>query len=64
MKEITRIVDAKITIIENVLDNDVDKIIEAKKDAAENVANTLKCLYRADDVQVEIHDFVMDKAVQ
>lgn len=61
MKEITRIVDAKITVIVTVSDNDADKIIEAKKDAAEKVANDLKNSYHADDVQVEIHDFVMDK---
>lgn len=62
MKEITRIIDAKITIVEKI-DNtdDVDLILNAKSDAEENVKATLHDLYNAEDVQVEIHDFVMDK---
>ena len=60
MKEVTRIVKAQITIIEKVPDKDVDTIISAKEDAEVNVKNTLQRLYDADDVQVEIKDFVMD----
>lgn len=60
MKEITRIVNAQITIIEKVPDKDVDTIISAQKDAEANVKNTMQQLYNAADVQVEIKDFVMD----
>lgn len=60
MKEITRVIDAKITIIESLTDEDADLIVSVKADAEENVKETLKGLYEADDIQVEIHDFVMD----
>lgn len=62
MKEITRIIDVKITIIEKMTDEDADMIVLAKADAEANVKETLKSLYEADDVQVEIKDFVMDGA--
>ena len=60
MKEVTRIVNAQITIIEKVPDKDVDTIISTKEDAEANVKNTMQQLYNAADVQVEIKDFVMD----
>lgn len=60
MKEITRIIDVKITIIEKMTDEDADMIVLAKADAEANVKETLKSLYEADDVQVEIKDFVAD----
>lgn len=60
MKEITRIIDVKITIIEKMTDEDADMIVLAKADAEANVKETLKGLYEADDVQVEINDFVAD----
>lgn len=63
MKEITRIIDVKITIIEKMTDEDADMIVLAKADAEANVKETLKSLYEADDVQVEIKDFVADWAV-
>lgn len=61
MNEITRIVNAQITIIEKATDKDTERIIASQKDASENIANDLKKIYHADDVQVEIHDFVNGK---
>ena len=63
MKEITRIINAQITMIGKVSDKDADTIIKSKNDAEKNVANDLKRIYKADDVQVEIKDFVMGKEV-
>ena len=60
MKEVTRIVNVQITIIEKVPDKDVDTIISSKEDTEINVKNTMQQLYNVDDVQVEIKDFVMD----
>lgn len=61
MKEITRIITAQITLIETMPDDDADAIIKAKEVARANVTNDLKKMYKADDVKVDIQDFVLDK---
>ena len=63
MKEITRIITAQITLIEEMPDYDADSILEAKEEATANVKRTLQQLYKADDVNVNIQDFVRDKQV-
>jgi len=61
MKEITRVIEAKVTLIETMPVDDVETIIASKNEAENNVKSTLMKLYGASDVQVEIKDFVMDK---
>lgn len=61
MKEITRIITAQITIIEQMPEYDAESVLACKEEAQENVKNTLQNLYKADDVKVEIQDFLMDK---
>ena len=61
MKEITRIITAQITIIEQMPEYDAESVLACKEEAQENVKNTLQNLYNADDVKVEIQDFLMDK---
>lgn len=61
MKEVTRIVTAQITIIEKMAEKDVDMVLSVKDEAEKNVSDTLRKIYNADDVQVNIQDFVMDK---
>jgi hypothetical protein len=63
MKELTRIITAQITLIEQMPEHDADTIIASKEEAQENVKNTLQNLYSADDVTVSIQDFVRDKQV-
>lgn len=59
MKEITRIITAQITIIEQMPEYDAESVLACKDEAQENVKNTLQNLYKADDVKVEIQDFMM-----
>ena len=61
MKELTRIITAQITLIEQMPDDDADTIIASKEQAQQNVKNTLQKMYSADDVTVSIQDFVGDK---
>ena len=61
MQEITRIITAQVTLVDKMTAEDAEKIISAKAQAEKNVANTLRKLYKADDVKVQIQDFVMDK---
>lgn len=61
MKEITRIITAQITLIETMEDEFADSIISSKEDSEKNFVDSLKKLYRADDVTVEIKDFVLEK---
>lgn len=63
MKELTRIITAQITLIEQMPEHDADAIIEAKEEATENVKRALEQLYRPDDVTVNIQDFVRDKEI-
>lgn len=64
MKEITRIVSAQVTIIQKMADEDAEMVLSCKPEAEKNVADTLRKLYDADDVQVQIQDFVMDKGAE
>lgn len=59
--EITRVIEAKITIIEKMPMDDAETILSYKAEAENNVKETLQKLYSADNVQVEIHDFVRDE---
>ena len=61
MKEITRIITAQITLIETMEDEFADSIISSKEDSEKNFVDSLKNLYRAADVTVEIKDFVLEK---
>ena len=61
MKELTRIITAQITLIEQMPDSDADTIIASKKEAQNNVKETLQKVYGADDVTVSIQDFIKDK---
>lgn len=61
MKEITRIITAQITLIETMPDEDAETIIKAKEDAEKKFADDIKWIYSADDVTVEIKDFVLEK---
>lgn len=61
MKELTRIITAQITLIEQIEEKDEEEIIASKEEAQENVKAELQNLYCADDVTVSIQDFVRDK---
>ena len=61
MKEITRIITAQITLIETMEDEFADSIISSKEDSEKIFVDSLKKLYSADDVTVEIKDFVLEK---
>lgn len=58
MSEVTRIVTAQITIIEKMPPESADDVVASQKLAEKNVADTLRKIYNADDVLVEIQDFV------
>ena len=61
MKEITRVINAQITLIENMNDKLADDILNSKVAAEKNFADALKRTHLADNVTVVIQDFVMDK---
>lgn len=61
IKELTRIITAQITLIEQMPEEDADTIIASKEEEQENVKAELQNLYGADDVTVSIQDFVRDK---
>ena len=64
MKEITRVINAQITLIEAMPD-EMAKTILVSKDAAENnFVDALKRKYLADNVTVVIQDFVLEKKEQ
>lgn len=58
MSEVTRIVTAQITIIEQMPEESANDVVASQAIAETNVADTLRKLYNADDVLVEIKDFV------
>lgn len=60
MKEITRIVTAQIAIIETMPDDDADIIVKAQETAKSNIMAELKKIYDADDVVVNVQDFLRD----
>ena len=62
-KELTRVINAQITLImKDQEDADLDVIMseDTKADCKEVIKN-MNDFLGADDVQVEIHDFVLDK---
>lgn len=60
MSEVTRIITAQITIIERMSEDSANDVVASQAIAKKNVADTLRNLYNADDVLVEIKDFVRD----
>ena len=63
-KELTRVINAQITLImKDQEDADLDVIMseDTKEDCKEVIKNMCNDFLGADDVQVEIHDFVLDK---
>ena len=60
MKEITRIITAQVTMVEKMTDEDADQLLAYKEKAEKNVTETLRNLYDAHDVNVQIQDFVAD----
>lgn len=53
MNEITRIVNAQITIIEKATDKDTERIIALQNNAAENIANDVaERIYQPDHESV------------
>ena len=64
MKELTRVINAQITLIvedQEYVDLNVILNDETKADCKEVIKNMCNDFLGADDVQVEIHDFVLDK---
>lgn len=61
MKEITRIINAQVTIVEKMNDEEADNVVSSKDDAEKVLEGILKKHFMADDVQVEIKDFMLDK---
>lgn len=61
MKEITRIITAQITIIEQVTYEEAVYIEQGKDIFTNNIKNDLKSQYGADDVTVTVQDFMLDK---
>ena len=63
-KELTRVINAQITLImKDKEDADLNVILndDTKSDCKEVIKNMCNDFLGADDVQVEIHDFVLDK---
>ena len=63
-KELTRVINAQITLImKDQEDGYLDVIMseDTKADCKEVIKNMCNDFLGADDVQVEIHDFVLDK---
>lgn len=61
MKEITRIINAQVTIIESMKDEEADNVISSKEHFTKFVENTFRNNFNTDDVRVEVKDFVLDK---
>lgn len=63
-KELTMVINAQITLImKDQEDADLNVILndDTKSDCKEVIKNMCNDFLGADDVQVEIHDFVLDK---
>ncbi len=58
MKEITREINARMTLIETMTDEDTEDIEKAREDAEKNVTRDLERIYKPDDITVEIKDFI------
>lgn len=62
MNEVTEIITAQITIINrNMSNGSVEKFLAEKEERLGTLKGTLKTVYNADDVNVEIKDFVIEK---
>ena len=62
MNEVTEIITAQITIINrNMSDGSVEIYLADKEKRLDALNNTLKAICNADDVNVEIKDFVIEK---
>lgn len=62
MNEVTEIITAQITIINrNMSDGAVEMYLADKEKRLDALNNTLKAICNADDVNVEIKDFVIEK---
>ena len=61
MSELRRVIEARVTIINKLPDKDAEIVHSYKEEAAQHVAEKLRELYTADDVRVEIHDFIRDE---
>ena len=62
MNEVTEIITAQITIINrNMSDGAVEMYLADKEKRIDALNNTLKAICNADDVNVEIKDFVIEK---
>jgi hypothetical protein len=64
MKEITRVINAQIILIETMNDKLADDILNSKVAAENNFADDIKNYYHADNVTVVIQDFVLEKKEQ
>ncbi len=63
-KELTRVINAQITLImkdQEDVDLNVVMAEDTKEDCKEVIKNMCNDFLGADDIQVEIHDFVLDK---
>lgn len=60
MVEITRIITAQITVVECMSKEEAKVIIESAEVYKHNAAVSLKEEFNADDVLVEVQDFVRD----
>lgn len=62
MKEVTEIITAQITVIKKGVDeSDVKVIEESKEEKQILIADALKNFFGADDVTIEIKDFIIDE---
>lgn len=60
MKEVTRIITTEITCIEKVTDAEYEAMLKGKE-AKETFKNFIMRNTNADDVQVNVQDFVMEE---
>lgn len=60
MVEITRIITAQITVVERMSKEEAKIILESKEAYQHNAAVSLKEEFNANDVLVEVQDFVKD----
>lgn len=60
MKEITTVVTAKITMINMFKDDVVDDVLNAVDPYKVNLKKCLKIDFNADDVQIDLQNFILD----
>ena len=62
MNEVTEIITAQITVVKKNLDEESVKVIEESKAERKGlIADALKNFFDADNVTIEIKDFVIEK---